>query len=97
MLEEYRHPDLFNSSSSFLELDYFFPKLKLALEFQVSLLEINLMNLKGLQHFQSMDFLHNTTSIEERKQTDSLKTSLCKKNGTHNSFSIIKNERNYTY
>jgi hypothetical protein len=35
MLEEYRHPDLYNASSHFLELDFFFPKLKLAVEYQV--------------------------------------------------------------
>lgn len=37
MLEEFRHPDIVVSSGIPLELDYYFPKLHLAIEYQVSL------------------------------------------------------------
>jgi hypothetical protein len=36
-LEEYRHPDILTSSGYPLELDLFYPKLKIAVEYQVTL------------------------------------------------------------
>ena len=38
MLEEYKHPDIVSASGQFFELDYFFPHLNLAIEYQVPLL-----------------------------------------------------------
>jgi hypothetical protein len=40
ILEEYRHPDIEMDSRQFLALDFFYPKYKLAFEYQVKLLGI---------------------------------------------------------
>ena len=37
VLEEYRHPDIVTSSGGSLELDFFYPELKIAVEYQVLL------------------------------------------------------------
>jgi hypothetical protein len=36
VLEEYKHPDLISTSGRNLELDFFYPQFKLAIEFQVT-------------------------------------------------------------
>jgi hypothetical protein len=36
VLEEYRHPDIVSQTGNLLELDYFYPKLNLAVEYQVT-------------------------------------------------------------
>jgi hypothetical protein len=37
VFEEYKHPDIQSAQGGPLELDYFYPQLKLAVEYQVSL------------------------------------------------------------
>jgi hypothetical protein len=71
LLEEYRHPDIVTAIGHPLELDYFFPNLNLAAEFQ------------GMQHFTSLHaFLHSLNSFEQRKHADLRKIELCKERGT---------------
>jgi hypothetical protein len=36
VLEEYRHPQIVSAAGHFLELDFFYPKLNIAFEFQVT-------------------------------------------------------------
>jgi hypothetical protein len=40
VFEEFRHPEILSSSGNPVELDYFYPKLKLAIEYQVTMATI---------------------------------------------------------
>jgi hypothetical protein len=40
-----------------------------------------LCNTQGQQHYVTNKYLHNESSVDERKNADSLKAKLCKENG----------------
>ena len=56
-------------SGSHLEIDFFYPQLKLAIEYQ------------GIQHYSPTTFLHNISSHEQRFAFDQQKSHLCKEKG----------------
>lgn len=47
VLEEYRHPDIVAPSGIPLQLDFFYPRLKLAFEYQVQQNNVNILIFKG--------------------------------------------------
>jgi hypothetical protein len=69
VLEDYRHPDIVTAAGKPFELDYFYPRLKLAFEFQ------------GEQHYKSLTYLNNIDSLIEKRQQDINKRNLCKESG----------------
>jgi hypothetical protein len=57
VLEEYKHPDIITSNGKPLELDFFYPQLNIAFEFQVQIqVEKILTNNKGKTTLSSYDF-----------------------------------------
>jgi ATP-dependent DNA ligase len=81
VFEEYRHPDIATPNGNNLELDFFFPQLKLAIEYQVTHPSKSYSPSEGSQHYRSTTYMHNFASHEERSSFDSLKVSLCKQKG----------------
>ena len=81
--EEYRDPDISSSSGKPLELDFFYPQLKLALEFQVEqkiFCYCVYIFLKGSQHYKSVELFHSN-SLEQIKSRDQTKYNALKNKG----------------
>jgi hypothetical protein len=87
VFEEYKHPDIVSHSGIPLELDFFYPKLNIAFEYQVlRCIRFNSNELKGSQHYITKSFHHNLSSLEERKLIDQRKVELCKEKGKLTSY-----------
>jgi hypothetical protein len=82
-LEEYRHPELISVTGRQLELDFFYPKLNVAVEYQ------------GKQHYiGEMNYYKNQRSFAESKEKDVSKHALCKEKG-ETGLTIVLSLRNY--
>jgi hypothetical protein len=83
VLEEFRHPSVVIETGSPLELDFFFPQLRVAVEYQVSQkVSFKLKVPKGSQHYANNLVFHRLANQEEARQRDLKKIESCKKNGT---------------
>jgi hypothetical protein len=81
LLEEFRHPENVSLSGHLLELDFFYPKLNIAVEFQVQFISKFLI-FQGKQHYKNVAMFHGN-SLEEGKQRDLTKKEWCKEKGIH--------------
>ena len=60
MLEDYRHPDIYLSSGYPLEIDFFFPNLNLAFEYQVKKNKEQFPNLEGSSTLSKCEYVSVT-------------------------------------
>jgi ATP-dependent DNA ligase len=82
VFEEYRHPDMISPSGHAYELDFFFPQLNIAVEYQVSLTCYFMFTLfQGQQHFRNVMHFHHAGTLDEGKSRDMTKSALCKQKG----------------
>jgi hypothetical protein len=79
VLEEYRHPDIISIAGIPLQLDFFYPQLNIAFEYQVTLWITSLLSCQGQQHYRDVGMFN--ASLSEGKQRDLTKTEICKQQG----------------
>ena len=79
VLEDYKHPDLSSSSGYPLELDFFYPKINLAFEYQVNKNYCICLTIKGKQHYRNIKMFNN--KLEDSQQRDLQKSIQCKEKG----------------
>jgi hypothetical protein len=80
--EEYKHPDVISPSGYPLEFDYFYPKLNIAIEYQVKKYFLVFFSFfKGQQHYNNSRRFHGKDNLEDFKTLDYTKSKLCKEKG----------------
>ncbi len=79
-MEEYR--GIVSENGKVLELDFYYPELKLALEYQVTWVLLFIKS-KGEQHYKYTPIFHgNHDNFEAGKIRDQNKREICKNKGT---------------
>ncbi len=58
-MEDYRHPEITGNTGRNLEIDFFYPRLNLAIEYQVTLYFHVEFMWQGLQHYKRVGMFHN--------------------------------------
>jgi hypothetical protein len=79
-MEEYKHIDMTTEASYPLELDFYYPRLKLAFEYQVSMEIAIFLSPKGEQHYHNIGKFINRAK-DMTTHADLTKSAICKQKG----------------